>query len=145
MKLDKGGDWKVIQSWMGSVLVNLNMKGAFIGHRWGNPPGSAQPQNVKISELQTAAAKALQSCLTLCNPIDGSPPGSSIPGILQTRTMEWAAISFSNAWKCSVVSDYSWPHGLQPTRLLRPWDFPGKSTGVGCHCLLQNYRLKGHS
>ena len=40
-------------------------------------------------------------------------------------------------WSRSVVSNSSWPHGLQPTRLLRPWDFPGKSTGVGCHCLLQ--------
>ena len=39
-------------------------------------------------------------------------------------------------WSHSVVSDFSRPHGLQPTRLLRPWDFPGKSTGVGCHCLL---------
>ena len=44
-----------------------------------------------------AAAKLLQSCLTLCDPIDGSPPGSPIPGILQARTLEWAAISFSNA------------------------------------------------
>ena len=43
-----------------------------------------------------AAAKSLQSCLTLCNPIDGSPPGSPFPGILQTRTLEWVAISFSN-------------------------------------------------
>ena len=42
-------------------------------------------------------AKSLQSCLTLCDPIDGSPPGSPIPGILQARTLEWAAISFSNA------------------------------------------------
>ena len=39
-------------------------------------------------------------------------------------------------WSCLVMSDSSWPHGLQPTRLLCPWDFPGKSTGVGCHCLL---------
>ena len=39
-------------------------------------------------------------------------------------------------WRCSVVSDSSWPHGLQPTRLLHPWDFPGKSAGVGCHCLV---------
>jgi len=44
-----------------------------------------------------AAAKSLQSCLTLCDPIDGSPPGSPIPGILQARTLEWVAISFSNA------------------------------------------------
>ena len=45
------------------------------------------------------AAKSLQSCLTLCDPIDGSPPGSPIPGILQARILEWVAISFSNAWK----------------------------------------------
>ena len=44
-----------------------------------------------------AAAKSLQLCLTLCEPIDGSPPGSPVPGILQARTLEWAAISFSNA------------------------------------------------
>ena len=59
----------------------------------------------------TAAAKSLQSCPTLCDPIDGSPPGSPVPGILQARTLEWVAISFSNAWKWkwkgsrSVVSD----------------------------------------
>ena len=44
-----------------------------------------------------AAAKSLQSCPTLCNPIDGSPPGFPVPGILQARTLEWVAISFSNA------------------------------------------------
>ena len=44
-----------------------------------------------------AAAKSLQSCPTLCDPIDGSPPGSAVPGILQARTLEWVAISFSNA------------------------------------------------
>ena len=47
-------------------------------------------------------AKSLQSCPTLCNPTDGSPPGSPIPGILQARTLEWVAISFSNAWKWKV-------------------------------------------
>ena len=90
-----------------------------------------------------AAAKSLQSCLTLCDPRDGSPPGSPVPGILQARTLEWVAISFSNAWKWKVKLKslsrvrFFWPHALQPTRLLHPWDFPGKSTGVGCHCLLQ--------
>ena len=49
-----------------------------------------------------AAAKLLQSCLTLCDPIDGSPPGSPIPGILRARVLEWVAISFSNAWKWKV-------------------------------------------
>ena len=49
-----------------------------------------------------AAAKSLQSCLTLCDPIDGSPLGPSVPGILQARILEWVAISFSNAWKWKV-------------------------------------------
>ena len=49
--------------------------------------------------IAAAAAKSLQSCLTLCDPIDCSPPGSTVPGILQARTLEWVAISFSNAWK----------------------------------------------
>ena len=49
-----------------------------------------------------AAAKSLQSCPTVCNPIDSSPPGSLVPGILQARTLEWVAISFSNAWKGKV-------------------------------------------
>ena len=89
-----------------------------------------------------AAAKSLQLCPTLCDPIDGSPPGSPVPGILQARTLEWVVIFFSNhesekwKWSRSVVSDSSWPHGPKPTRLLRPWDLPGKSTGVGCLCLL---------
>ena len=48
------------------------------------------------------AAKSLQSCLALCDPIDGSPPGSAAPAILQARTLEWVAISFSNAWKWKV-------------------------------------------
>ena len=50
-----------------------------------------------MAESAAAAAKSLQSCLTLCNPTDGSPPGSPIPGILQARILEWVAISFSNA------------------------------------------------
>ena len=48
-------------------------------------------------------AKSLQSCLTLCDPINGSLPGSAVPGILQARTLEWVAISFSNAWKWKVI------------------------------------------
>ena len=64
-----------------------------------------------------AAAKLLQLCLTLCDPIDSSPPGSPVPGILQARTLEWIAISFSNAgkWKVKVKS-------LSRVRLLAiPW------------------------
>ena len=55
-----------------------------------------------IVVLSAAAAKLLQSCPTLCDPIDGSPRGSPVPGILQARTLEWVAISFSNAWKWKV-------------------------------------------
>ena len=50
-----------------------------------------------LEQVYAAAAKSLQSCPTLCDPIDGSPPGSPVPGILQARTLEWVAISFSNA------------------------------------------------
>ena len=52
---------------------------------------------VPFAVSNAAAAKLLQSCPTLCDPIDGSPPGSPVPGILQARTLEWGAISFSNA------------------------------------------------
>jgi len=50
-----------------------------------------------IKKITAAAAKSLQSCPTLCDPIDGSPPGFPVPGMLQARTLEWVAISFSNA------------------------------------------------
>ena len=83
-----------------------------------------------------AAAKSLQSCPTLCDPIDISPPGSPSPGILQARTLEWVAISFSNAWKwksesevaqsCPILSDpmdCSLPgssiHGIFQARVLK--------------------------
>ena len=62
--------------------------------------GNIKELNIHLSLWQVnaaAAAKSLQSCPTLCNPIDGSPPGSAVPGILQARTLEWVAISFSIA------------------------------------------------
>ena len=64
-----------------------------------------------------AAAKSLQSCLTLCDPIDGSGPGSPVPGILQARTLEWVAISFSNACKWKVKGKSLSRVGLLET----PW------------------------
>ena len=57
---------------------------------------------VSLIPTTAAAAKLLQSCPTLCDPVDGSPPGFPIPGILQARTLEWVAISFSNVWKWKV-------------------------------------------
>ena len=68
--------------------------------------------NTWMCSAAAAAAKSLQSCLTLCDPIDSSPPGSPVPGILQARTLEWVAISFSNAgkWKVKVKSlSRVWP------------------------------------
>ena len=62
----------------------------------------AQSLSHRTTREVPAAAKSLQSCPTLCDPIDSSPPGSPIPGILQARTLEWVAISFSNAWKWKV-------------------------------------------
>ena len=59
--------------------------------------GKDGPLLTKGTAAAAAAAKSLQSCPTLCDPIDGSPPGSPVPGILQARTLEWVAISFSNA------------------------------------------------
>ena len=90
-----------------------------------------------------AAAKSLQSCPTLCDPRDSSPRGPMplpTPSLGFSRQEHWRGVPLPSPmhesekweWSCSVVSNSSWPHGLQPTRLLRPWDFPGKSPGVGC-------------
>ena len=62
-----------------------------------SPQLSLWSNSHKLPAAAAAAAKSLQSCPILCDPIDGSPPGSPIPGILQARTLEWVAISFSNA------------------------------------------------
>ena len=90
--------------------------------------------------MTAAAAKSHQSCLTLCDPIDGSPPESPIPGILQARTLEWVAISFSNAWRWKVKVK-----SLSRVRLLAtPWTaarqappsmgFSRQQYWSGCHC-----------
>ena len=100
-------------------------------------------EELRKGTVPAAAANSLQSCPTLCDPIDGSPPGS--PSLRFCRQEHWSGLPFPSPmhesekwkWSRSVVSDSERPHGLQPPRLLCPWDFPGKSTGVGCHCLLQ--------
>ena len=83
-----------------------------------------------------AAAKSLQSCLTLCDPIDGSPPGSPIPGILQARTLEWVAISFS---KCMKVKSESEVAQSCPT-LSNPMDC--SLSGSSIHGIFQAIVLK---
>ena len=113
---------------------------------WTEEPGGLQSMGSHRGRYNlvttAAAAKSRQSYLTLCDPIDGSPPGSAVPGILQARTLEWVAISFSNAWKWKVKGKSLGRVWLFAT----PWTAayqapPGKSTGVGCHCLLQWSRL----
>ena len=87
------------------------------------------------------------SRVRLCDPIDGSPPGSLSLGF--SRQEHWSGLPFPSPmheserwkWSRSVMSDSQRPHGPQPSRLLRPWDFPGTRTGVGCHRLLQNFTM----
>ena len=65
--------------------------------KWEKTFGTDVPEKGLVFKIYAAAAKSLQSCPTLCDPIDGSPSGSTVPGILQARTLEWVAISFSKA------------------------------------------------
>ena len=107
-----------------------------------------------LPAFAAAAAKLLQSCPTLCDPIDGSPPGSPIPGILQARTLEWVAISFSNTWKWKLKVK-----SLSRVRLLAtPWTatyqappsmgfsrqeyWSGVLVFLQCHKIIENERSK---
>ena len=90
-----------------------------------------------------ATAKSLESCPTLCDPMDGSPPGSPGPWESPGKNTGVGCHFLLQCMKVKSESEVtqscltSRPHGLKPTRLLGPRDFPGKSTGVGCHCLLR--------
>ena len=86
---------------------------------------------IHISLAAAATAKSLQSCPTLFDPIDGSPPGSPVPGILQARTLEWVAISFSNAWKWKCMKVKS----LSRVRLRDPMDC--SLSGSSAHGIFQ--------
>ena len=86
-----------------------------------------------------AGAKSLQLCPTLCDPIDGSPPGSPIPGILQERTLEWVAISFSNAWKWKVKLK-----SLSHVQLLAtPWTAAYQAPPSMGFCSLPGFSIHG--
>ena len=92
---------------------------------WGNcNDSSCEKESENVSCFAAAAAKSLQSCPTLCDPRGGSPSGSAVPGILQARTLEWVAISFSNAWHWKVKVKL-----LSRVRLSDPMDCspPGSS------------------
>ena len=109
--------------------------------------------------LAAAAAKSLQLCPTLntCDPIDGSPPGSPVPGDSPGKNTGVGCHFLLQCMKVKSESEVTQscptqrPHGLQPSRLLHPWDSPGRSSGVGCHCLLQytawpslNHKMPNH-
>ena len=127
----------------GNSQINVNFKGSRLLILWAQVDAAGDNGWQLLWDAAAAAAQSCQSCLTLCDPIEGSPPGS--PSLGFSRQEHWSGLPFPSPmhesekwkWSRSVVSDSQRPHGLQPTRLLRPWDFPGKSTGVGCHCLLQ--------
>ena len=87
-----------LSHWEGKLSVSLissHFKLKRLNTWWVGMTGQGLPSSA-------AAAKSLQSCPTLCDPIDSSSPGSTVPGILQARTLEWIAMSFSNAWKWRV-------------------------------------------
>ena len=88
------------------------------------------------------------SCVRLCaTPLTAAYQAP--PSLGFSKQEHWSGLPFPSPmhesekwkWSCSVVPDPQRPHGLQPSRLLHPWDFPGKSTGVGCHCLLQRLEI----
>ena len=103
-----------------------------------------------IKKTAAAAAKSLQSFPTLCHPHRQQPNKASL-SLGFSRQELWSGLPFPSPmheskkwkWSLSVISDSYWPHGLQPTRLRCPWDFPGKNTGLGCHCLLHTYMTTG--
>ena len=102
------------------IIINIILLASWV--YWSKIPQSGKLKILTVSVLKpVAAAESLQSWPTLCDPIDSSPPGSPVPGILQARTLEWVAISFSNAWtwserevpqSCPTLSD---PMDCSPT------------------------------
>ena len=103
------------------------------------PPDRGTLKIVSRLLLLLSRFSRVRLCMTPEMAVHQAPPSLGF-----SRQEHWSGLPFPSPmhesekwkWSRSVISD-SWPHGLQPTRLLHPWDFPGKSTGVGCHCLLR--------
>ena len=118
-------------------------------HHWDSPgKNTGVGWNFLLQCMKVKSeSEVSQSCLTLSDPMDCSLPGSSVRGSFQQEY--WSGLPFPSPFlpptisffhlsvSCSVVSDSFWPRGLYPTGLLCPGNFPGKSTAVGCHFLLQ--------
>ena len=126
------------------------------GHRGGAAGGGGCGED-KGSFLTILSAHSVPTMLLLLLPLSrfsriwlcATPETAAHqapPSLGFSRQEHWSGLPFPSPmhesekwkWRRSVVSDPQRPHGLQPTRLLHPWDFPGKSTGVGCHCLLRH-------
>ena len=94
-------------------------------------------------------SEVAQSCPTLRDPMDCSPPGSSVDGLFQARVLEWAAIAFSHILAAAAKSHQSCPTLCDPIEGRppgsRPWDSPGKNNEVGCHFLLQCMQVKSEN
>ena len=109
-----------------------------LGCTWGRTKARRlfrKPVHGSLGKMVVVAVTKGECCaelsLSLCDPMDCSPPGSCVHGILQARTLEWAAVSYSSE-SCSVMSN-----SFQPRGLYSPWDSPGQNTGVGSRSLLQ--------
>ena len=158
-------EWRQVSedfdSFLSSCLLYSKMPSIGLSCKQGAPESGRGCYAWEKAEQMTAAAtKSLQSCPTLCDPIDGSPLGSPVPGILQARTLEWVAISFSNAWKwkeevkslsqsCLTLSDPmdcslpgSSAHGIFQARVLE-WGATAFSEKVRCIAKKPNVYFRG--
>ena len=134
--------WVRSLGWEDSLEEGMATHSSILARRipWTEEPGGLQSMGSQrvgyewsYLALAAAAAKLLQLCLTLYDSIDGSPPGSPIPGILQARTLEWVAISFSSAWKWKVKVKL-----LSHVRLLvTTWNMDCSLPGFSIHGIFQ--------
>ena len=136
---------ELLKYWLISLLIDLRFGISKHDMKGGSALGSAFVSFLCFSLvvllllLLLSRFSRVRLCATPQTAAHQAPPSLGF-----SRQEHWSGLPFPSPthksekwkWSRSVVSDFSRPHGLQPTRLLCPWDFPGKSTGVGCHCLL---------
>ena len=139
------GDYQYIIWWYLEILRSMDVPGGPVVKTSSSNAagtGSIPGWGIKIPHavlLLLSRFSRVRLCATPWTAAHQAPPSLGF-----SRQEHWSGLPFPSPmhetekwkWSCSVVSDSSWPYGLQPTRLLHPWNFPGKSTGVGCHCLL---------